>query len=64
MVTALLEALKDSDKDVRETAMHALTQMRDPRIFEPLVAALKDTSADVREQAAFGLGQLRDRARG
>jgi beta-lactamase regulating signal transducer with metallopeptidase domain len=60
MVTALMEALKDTDKDVRETAMHALVQMRDPRIFEPLVAALKDTSADVREQAAFGLGQLRD----
>jgi HEAT repeat protein/beta-lactamase regulating signal transducer with metallopeptidase domain len=60
MVNALMEALKDTDKDVRETAMHALVQMRDPRMFEPLVAALKDSSADVREQAAFGLGQLRD----
>lgn len=59
-VNALMEALKDSDKDVRETAMHALVQMRDPRMFEPLVAALKDVSADVREQAAFGLSQLRD----
>ena len=59
-VAALMEALKDTDKDVRETAMHALVQMRDPRMFEPLVAALKDTSADVREQAVFGLGQLRD----
>ena len=59
-VNALVEALKDTDKDVRETALHALVQMRDPRIFDPLVAALKDASADVREQAAFGLGQLRD----
>jgi len=59
-VAALMEALKDTDKEVRETAMHALVQMRDPRIFEPLVAALKDASPDVREQAAFGLGQLRD----
>ena len=59
-VNALMEALKDTDKEVRETAMHALVQMRDPRMFEPLVAALKDTSADVREQAAFGLGQMRD----
>ena len=59
-VNALMEALKDSDKEVRETAMSALVQMRDPRIFEPLVLALKDSSADVREQAAFGLGQLRD----
>jgi HEAT repeat protein/beta-lactamase regulating signal transducer with metallopeptidase domain len=59
-VNALMEALKDSDKDVRETALHALVQMRDPRIFEPLVVALRDSNADVREQAAFGLGQLRD----
>jgi beta-lactamase regulating signal transducer with metallopeptidase domain len=59
-VNALVEALKDTDKDVRETAVNALVQMRDPRIFDPLVAALKDASADVREQAAFGLGQLRD----
>jgi beta-lactamase regulating signal transducer with metallopeptidase domain len=59
-VAALTEALKDSDKEVRETAMHALVQLRDPRIFDPLVAALKDTNPDVRQQAVFGLGQLRD----
>ena len=41
--------------------MHALVQLRDPSVFEPLVQALKDASPDVREQAAFGLGQLRDR---
>ena len=61
MIAALTAALKDSDKEVRETAMHALVQMRDPSIFDPLVQALKDASPDVREQAAFGLGQLRDR---
>ena len=61
MVAALTAALKDSDKEVRETAMHALIQLRDPSIFEPLVQALKDTSPDVREQAAHGLGQLRDK---
>jgi HEAT repeat protein/beta-lactamase regulating signal transducer with metallopeptidase domain len=60
-VAALTAALKDSDKDVRETAMHALVQLRDPGIFDPLVQALSDASPDVREQAAFGLGQLRDR---
>jgi HEAT repeat protein/beta-lactamase regulating signal transducer with metallopeptidase domain len=59
-VNALMEALKDTDKEVRETAMSALVQMRDPRIFDPLVLALKDSSAGLREQAAFGLGQLRD----
>lgn len=58
---ALLEALKDSDKGVRETALSALVNMRDPRIFDPLTVALKDSSPEVREQAAFGLGQLRDR---
>ena len=61
MVAALTAALKDTDKEVRETAMHALVQMRDPSIFEPLLQALKDASPDVREQAAFGLGQMRDR---
>ena len=55
MVAALTAALKDSDKEVRETAMHALVQLRDPSIFEPLVQALKDPSPDVREQAAHGL---------
>ncbi len=61
MIAALTAALKDTDKEVRETAMHALVQMRDPSIFEPLVQALKDPSPDVREQAAFGLGQMRDK---
>jgi HEAT repeat protein/beta-lactamase regulating signal transducer with metallopeptidase domain len=61
MVAALTAALKDTDKEVRETAMHALVQMRDPSIFEPLLQALKDGSPDVREQAAFGLGQMRDK---
>jgi beta-lactamase regulating signal transducer with metallopeptidase domain len=61
MIAALTAALKDTDKEVRETAMHALVQMRDPSIFEPLLQALKDASPDVREQAAFGLGQMRDK---
>ncbi|HZB25277.1 MAG TPA: M56 family metallopeptidase [Vicinamibacterales bacterium] len=61
MIAALTAALKDSDKEVRETAMHALVQLRDPAIFAPLVEALKDASPDVREQAVFGLGQMRDR---
>jgi HEAT repeat protein/beta-lactamase regulating signal transducer with metallopeptidase domain len=60
-VAALTAALKDTDTDVRETAMQALVQLRDPSIFDPLVQALSDGSPDVRSQAAFGLGQLRDR---
>jgi beta-lactamase regulating signal transducer with metallopeptidase domain len=61
VVAALTAALKDSDKEVREAALHALVQLRDPGLFEPLTQALKDGSADVREQAAFGLGQIRDK---
>jgi HEAT repeat protein/beta-lactamase regulating signal transducer with metallopeptidase domain len=60
-VAALTAALKDTDKEVRETALHALVQLRHPSIYDPLVQALSDASPDVREQAAFGLGQLRDR---
>ncbi len=61
MVAALAAALKDSDKQVREAAMHALVQLRDPAVFEPLVQALKDAAAEVREQAAHGLGQMHDK---
>jgi HEAT repeat protein/beta-lactamase regulating signal transducer with metallopeptidase domain len=61
LVAALMAALKDTDREVREHALHALTQLRDPAVFEPLVQALKDAAADIREQAAHGLGQLRDR---
>jgi beta-lactamase regulating signal transducer with metallopeptidase domain len=61
VVAALTAALKDTDKEVRESAMHALIQLRDPSIYEPLVQALRSEAADVREQAAFGLGQIGDK---
>jgi beta-lactamase regulating signal transducer with metallopeptidase domain len=61
LVAALMGALKDSDREVRETAMQALVRMRAPGMVDPLMAALEDPSPDVREQAAFGLGQLRDK---
>ena len=60
VVAALTEALKDSDAEVRKSAMQALVRLRSTAVFEPLVAALKDSDAEVRQQAAFGLGQLRD----
>jgi HEAT repeat protein/beta-lactamase regulating signal transducer with metallopeptidase domain len=60
-IAALTAALKDTDNEVREAALHALVQLRDPSVFQPLVQALADASADLREQAAFGLGQLGDR---
>ena len=60
VVAALTDALKDSDAEVRKTAMQALIRLRSAVAFEPLVSALKDSDAEVRQQAAFGLGQLRD----
>jgi HEAT repeat protein/beta-lactamase regulating signal transducer with metallopeptidase domain len=60
-VDALIEALKDTDADVRQTAMAALTRVRDPRLFDAFAAALRDPNADVRERAAFGLGQMHDK---
>jgi HEAT repeat protein/beta-lactamase regulating signal transducer with metallopeptidase domain len=60
-VAALTAALKDIDKDVRETALQALVQLRDPGIYEPLIQALADAASEVRERAAFGLGQMRDK---
>jgi beta-lactamase regulating signal transducer with metallopeptidase domain len=60
VVAALMEALNDENKDVREQALHALSQMRTPMAAEVFVRLLKDTSPDVRQQAAFALGQTRD----
>jgi HEAT repeat protein/beta-lactamase regulating signal transducer with metallopeptidase domain len=61
-VAALVEALKDSDKEVREHAMAALSNMRAPEALDAIRSALKDQNPSVREQAAFALGQYRDRA--
>ena len=61
LVAALTAALKDSDKEVRESAMQALVRLRDPAVFDPLVQALKDPSPEVREHAIHGLTQLRDK---
>jgi len=44
---------------VREQAVFALGQIRDPRAIDGLTTALKDTNASVRQQAAFALGQIR-----
>ncbi len=60
VVQALTDALKDSDADVRKSALHALTRFRTPAAFDAFMVALKDLDPDVRQQAAFGLSQLRD----
>jgi HEAT repeat protein/beta-lactamase regulating signal transducer with metallopeptidase domain len=60
VVQALTEALKDSDADVRKSAMQALARFRVPAAYDAFVAGLKDSDAEVRQQAAFALSQLRD----
>jgi HEAT repeat protein/beta-lactamase regulating signal transducer with metallopeptidase domain len=60
VLQALMDALKDSDADVRKSALHALMKFRTPAAFDAFMVALKDQDADVRQQAAFALSQLRD----
>jgi beta-lactamase regulating signal transducer with metallopeptidase domain len=60
VVQALTEALKDSDADVRKSAMQALARFRVPAAYDAFVMGLKDSDAEVRQQAAFALSQLRD----
>ena len=62
--TALAAAITDTSDDVREQAVFALGQLRDPAAVDGLVTALHDTKPNVREQAAFSLGQIRDRKSG
>ncbi|MGA9770457.1 MAG: M56 family metallopeptidase [Blastocatellia bacterium] len=58
-VTALLEALKDEDAEVREHALFALSQIGGPRATEALIVALKDPNPEIREKAVWGLGMGR-----
>jgi beta-lactamase regulating signal transducer with metallopeptidase domain len=60
IVAALVEAMKDSDADVREHALQALARMRAPEALGAIRGALTDARPSVREQAAFALGQYRD----
>jgi HEAT repeat protein/beta-lactamase regulating signal transducer with metallopeptidase domain len=60
VVQALTEALKDSDAEVRKSAMQALARFRVPAAYDAFVLGLKDSDAEVRQQAAFALSQLRD----
>ena len=60
---ALIDALKDSDDQVRKQAAWALGMKGGHRAVDLLVAALKDGSAEVRAEAAWALGmQGNDRA--
>lgn len=60
VLAALTEALKDSDAEVRKSAMQALARFQTPASFNAFMTGLKDPDAEVREQAAFALSQLKD----
>lgn len=59
-VTALIEALKDSDTGVREQVAWALGAIGDRRAVDGLMGALGDSAAAVRKQAAWALGAIGD----
>ena len=50
-------ALNDSNADVRDAAIDALSEVRDSSALDALVAALKSSDPNVRRQAAEALGQ-------
>jgi hypothetical protein len=59
-VEPLINALSDTNADVRSNAATALGKLGDVRAVEPLINALSDTNADVRSNAATALGKLGD----
>lgn len=59
-VTALIEALKDSDAGVREQVAWALGAIGDRRAVDGLIGALGDSAPGVRKQAAWALGAIGD----
>jgi len=60
IVTALIGALNDADREVRRNAVHALSGFDSPRIVEPMIAVLKDQDVGLRKQAANALAQRAD----
>jgi len=59
-IEVLVEALKDENSSVRESAAEALGELKDPRAVEPLIEALKDKEPAVQGSAAKALGKLKD----
>ncbi len=57
---ALVQALGDTDRQVREQAAIGLAATPGTEVIEPLLSALKDPDAQVREKAAIGLAFRRD----
>lgn len=60
LTAALVQALGDSDRQVREQAAIGLALTPGADVIDPLLSALKDADAQVREKAAIGLAFRRD----
>ena len=60
VTAALVQALSDSDRGVREHAAMGLAITPGAGVIDPLLGALKDPDAQVREKAAIGLAFRRD----
>jgi HEAT repeat protein len=57
-----IAAMKDDESDVREGAVWALGELKDPRALEPLLAALRDEVSGVRFHAATALGKIKSQS--
>jgi HEAT repeat protein len=57
-VPALIQALGDSDWDVRRAAAEALGAIGDPQAVPALIKALRDRSEDVRHAARQAIQQI------
>jgi hypothetical protein len=57
---ALVEALRDQDRQVREQAAMGLAITPGAEVIDPLIGALQDPDSQVREKAAIGLAFRRD----
>ncbi|RME00354.1 MAG: TIR domain-containing protein, partial [Bacteroidetes bacterium] len=59
IVTQLIQALKDEDREVRRAAAEALMKIGQPAVLH-LIQALNDEESDVRYYAAWALGKIGD----
>jgi HEAT repeat protein/predicted MFS family arabinose efflux permease len=60
VVDELIQALDDSDREVRREAARALGEIGDERAVDALVEKLHDSQADIIEESAQALGKIQD----
>lgn len=58
VATALTTALQDDDADVRQEALNALIDLRDPAAIPGLLTALRDQNVEARGRAVAGLARF------